>query len=47
MYMYFCSVISFNKIADLGTDFELNHELQGLSNRKDANVDRSLLLATW
>ena len=45
MYMHFCSVMSFNKIADLGIDFGLNYGLQSSSNGKNARVDRSLLLA--
>lgn len=43
MYIQFYSIISTNKIANLDIDFELNHRLQGLSNRKNAKVNRNPL----
>ena len=43
--MYLCFMISLNKIADLGIDFGINHRLEDSFNRKDGNIDWSLLPA--
>lgn len=43
--MYICFIIGINEIADLDIDFKSNYNrLRGLSNRKDKNIDKSLLL---
>lgn len=43
MYIQFYFIMGTNKIADLDIDFELNYRLQGLSNRKNAKVNRNPL----
>lgn len=43
----FCFVIGVNKIANLVINFKFNHRFWGLSNEKDAKVDKNSLPAAW
>lgn len=41
--MYFYLVIGINKITNLKNNFKCNHVFQGLYNRKNTKVNKSLL----
>lgn len=44
IYMHFCFLININKITDLNIDFGLNYTFQGIYNRENTRISKSLLL---